>query len=566
MPKKKEDVPTRDELVEDMRRNVRLHENIRDQERLWRQQLRQRMRGPTPSLEMKLEKTKQQHIEAAIAEMERKWKEHLEDASRSLSSSSSVGTTRASKVPPKKGRIDYNYPYDEAGKMLVDMSSSDSDSDSIRGRKAASADPGFGKIGDYVQDDVPLETTLGPADRSQEESGYFEESSSYRPASSVPPPLPPPPPPLLSVAPPTSGPPTPPITPTLRTSQQVVEDIYANPIPGPSGVSRLSPVPMPSAPPPPSVGSSEDDDSYRAAMLDADFAKALALQEEEMKKQEEQDAALAEAAAEEEGDTDSGDGAGDDDEEEEEEEEDAGAPAVRRRRPTREEQDERRRLREERMERKRSRIAADRARDRAEKDYASLQAILTAVVNPMARIHRRIYPEHPVGEIILVASNPDKEEEGKRKGAYQHVNIYLDSRSKSPFKTPGLKLNKTIYQVGAVKQVEGFWEFVRSFSANKRGGPPITKMDRGPPRPATLPEGTIPWKLQVTRWWSADRSFNFRVTDVVEGPGAGLLACEYLGLKPDKFWLREGLSTSLRLTKDLREKVQKTCNRDCSKW
>ncbi len=169
-------------------------------------------------------------------------------------------------------------------------------------------------------------------------------------------------------------------------------------------------------------------------------------------------------------------------------------------------------------------------------------------------------------QILIVAAKEERDIPESRKGAYSHVNIYLRADSDSPFKSPGKKLTKTLYRVIALGREDGLWTIVKNYSADKRGGDPVVKMDRGPNRPTTIPPGTTAWKLQQTRWWNVDRNFGLRVTDIVEGPGAGLLACEFIGSIPDKFWYREGLASSLRLRKELREHVQKDTNRDCSKW
>ncbi len=118
----------------------------------------------------------------------------------------------------------------------------------------------------------------------------------------------------------------------------------------------------------------------------------------------------------------------------------------------------------------------------------------------------------------------------------------------------------------AVRKEDNLWIAKAWFTGDGRGGPAIVKSDRGDHRPAVLPPGTAPMKVQVTRWWSDDRSFGLRITDVVDGPAKGLLAVEFIGHPPTRFWYNESLQSSLRMPSNLREMVQKETNRDCSKW
>ncbi len=111
----------------------------------------------------------------------------------------------------------------------------------------------------------------------------------------------------------------------------------------------------------------------------------------------------------------------------------------------------------------------------------------------------------------------------------------------------------------------GLWTVINTFHADRRGGDAVIKRDRGNV-PATLPPGTIPWKLQINRWWSDDWSFCMRITDVVEGPASGNLICEFLGTRPPRFFYNKTLNASLHMTRELREDVQKRVNRDSRMW
>ena len=165
--------------------------------------------------------------------------------------------------------------------------------------------------------------------------------------------------------------------------------------------------------------------------------------------------------------------------------------------------------------------------------YEKHQELLDRVTDPGADVVPLLTFSHEMDSLVLMRASGERE-----KGRFGHANPYGSERnSSSVFHGAANRRSPEVLvfpvRLDPASLPRRFLIGGPPFHASSRTAPAVRRgHERSEDQPAWFGYGLLPWRVSTVRFRTGDGAFRLEITEVLEGPGAGLLGVLYTGRRP----------------------------------